>query len=474
MEATLKILRSSEANLKIEVIEIGQNIYEKGFSSGITPSAWETLNNSKVLLKAPITTPQGKGYKSLNVTIRKNLGLYANIRPIISLHPFINNKHPTMDVVIIRENEEDLYSGIEHRQTENFYQCLKIISEEGCRKIIQTAFDYAITNNRKKVTCFSKDNIMKMTDGLFHKIFDDIAAQYPNIDNDHYIIDIGSARLAAKPENFDVIVTMNLYGDIISDIAAEISGSVGLAGSSNIGEQYAMFEAIHGSAPDIAGKKIANPSGLIQASAMMLLHLGQIDAATSIHNALLKTIEDGIHTVDIYNQKTSIQKTNTDEFAEAVINNLGKKPRKLPIANFSKNNNNINRPVVKITNKKLIGLDLFIDWQKDFDSLLHKIKAIESKKLEIKTISSRGLLLWPLIDKNITPKYNSEQTIIRMTGKGIISQPSNNIVDKKSSISHQDIIDILQIFAQYDIDFIKYEGLYSFDGIAGYTSNQGE
>jgi isocitrate dehydrogenase len=182
-----------------------------------------------------------------------------------------------MDIVIIRENEEDLYAGIEHQQTDEVVQCLKLISRPGCEKIIRYAFEYAKQQNRKKVTCFTKDNIMKQTDGLFHQVFDEIAKEYPQIENEHWIVDIGAAKVAESPERFDVIVMPNLYGDIISDIAAEITGSVGLGGSANIGEECAMFEAIHGTAPDIAGKNIANPSGLLQGAIMMLNHIGQTD-----------------------------------------------------------------------------------------------------------------------------------------------------------------------------------------------------
>ncbi|CAG0912013.1 unnamed protein product, partial [Cyprideis torosa] len=179
-----------------------------------------------------------------------------------------------MDVVVVRENEEDLYAGIEHQQTSEVVQCLKLVSVPGCERVIRYAFEYAKANNRKKVTCMSKDNIMKHTDGLFHRTFDRIKKEYPEIESDHYIIDIGSALLAQQPQRFDVVVTLNLYGDIISDITAQIAGSVGLGGSSNVGINFAMFEAIHGSAPDIAGQDIANPSGLINAACMMLTHVG--------------------------------------------------------------------------------------------------------------------------------------------------------------------------------------------------------
>jgi len=255
MDATLAILKAAGAQIEIDEIEIGEKVYLSGNTSGIAKESWDIIRRNKVFLKAPITTPQGGGYKSLNVTTRKFLGLYANIRPCLSLHPFIDTKHPNMDLVIIRENEEDLYAGIEHQQTDEVVQCLKLISRPGCEKIVRYAFEYAKQHGRKKVTCMSKDNIMKQTDGLFHEVFNEIGKEYPNIEQDHWIIDIGSALIADRPEQFDVIVTLNLYGDIISDIAAQITGSVGLAGSANIGEECAMFEAIHGSAPMIAGQK---------------------------------------------------------------------------------------------------------------------------------------------------------------------------------------------------------------------------
>ncbi|MFN5772671.1 NADP-dependent isocitrate dehydrogenase, partial [Flavobacterium sp.] len=275
MDATLAVLKAAGAALEYDEIEVGEKVYLSGNTSGIAASSWDIIRRNKVFLKAPITTPQGGGYKSLNVTTRKFLGLYSNVRPCLSLSPYVATKHPQMDVVIIRENEEDLYAGIEHQQTDEVIQCLKLISRPGCEKIVRYAFEYARAFGRKKVTCFTKDNIMKQTDGLFHKVFDEIAVEYPEIENEHWIIDIGAAKLADTPEAFDVIVTLNLYGDVLSDVAAQIAGSVGMAGSANIGESCAMFEAIHGSAPRIAGQNIANPSGLLQGAIMMLNHIGQ-------------------------------------------------------------------------------------------------------------------------------------------------------------------------------------------------------
>src|SRR5580765_188366 len=254
MAATLHILEAAGAALKIETIDIGEKVYLAGNSAGIEDSSWDSLRRTRVFLKAPITTPQGGGFKSLNVTVRKTLGLYANVRPCVSYHPFVETKHPGMDVVIVRENEEDVYGGIEYRQTDQVTQCLKLISRPGSEKIVRYAFEYALRINRKKVTCFTKDNIMKLTDGLFHRVFEEIGAAYPDLEKEHWIVDIGAAKLADTPEAFDVLVMPNLYGDILSDVAAQIAGSVGLAGSANIGDQCAMFEAIHGSAPRRAGQ----------------------------------------------------------------------------------------------------------------------------------------------------------------------------------------------------------------------------
>ena len=309
MDATLSVLFAAGAQLKIEEIEVGEKVYLAGNTSGISDEAWETIRRNKIFLKAPITTPQGGGYKSLNVTTRKFLGLFSNVRPCKSYHPFVATKHPVMDIVIIRENEEDLYAGIEHQHTDEVVQCLKLISRPGCEKIVRYAFEYARVNKRKKVTCFTKDNIMKQTDGLFHQVFEEIAKEYPEIENEHWIIDIGAAKMADQPEVFDVIVMPNLYGDILSDIAAQISGSVGMAGSSNIGESCAMFEAIHGSAPRRAGQNLANPSGLLNGAVLMLKHIGQGDIATKIENAWLKTIEEGYHTYDIFQEGKNYRKS---------------------------------------------------------------------------------------------------------------------------------------------------------------------
>ena len=462
MDAVMLILRKAEANIRVEMIEIGKKLYAKNYSSGIAADTWESLERTRVLLKAPITTPQGGGYKSLNVTLRKALGLYANVRPSISYSPFVVTMHPKLDVAIVRENEEDLYAGIEYRHTRNMRESMKLISRTGCEKIVRYAFEYAVKNNRKKVTCFSKDNIMKFSDGIFHQVFDEIAKEYPKIKNEHYIVDIGTARIANNPEIFDVVVTSNLFGDIISDITAEISGSVGLAGSANIGKDYAMFEAIHGSAPDISGKNIANPSGLLNGAIMMLVHIGQGDIATNIENAWKKTIEDGMHTVDIYDEKTSSKKVGTKEFAEEVVKRLGQKPVKLKIANYGAikaASREFNYEINSSEEKTLIGVDIFVDMHvNSADKVAAKVNPVDAGDLILKTIACKGLKLWPRDDEYL---MDSDHWCCRF-------------MPDFGTVTHTQISALLKNLSEANIDFIKVENLYEFDGKRGYSLAQGE
>lgn len=402
MNATLQILDAAGAALDIETIEIGEKVYLRGNTAGIEPSSWESLLRTKVFLKAPITTPQGGGFKSLNVTTRKTLGQYANVRPCVSYHPFIDTKHPNMDVVIVRENEEDLYAGIEYQLTPEVMACIKLISRPGSEKIVRYAFEYARRHNRKKVTCFMKDNIMKMTDGLFHKVFDEIAAGYPDIEKEAWIVDIGAAKMADTPEAFDVIVMPNLYGDILSDVAAQIAGSVGLAGSANIGDKCAMFEAIHGSAPRRAGQNLANPSGLLLGAVLMLVHIDQPDAAERVHNAWLRTIEDGIHTYDVFTEGVSSQKVGTKEFACAVIARLGQKPNRLkPVTYAKRPAASAAQPAAVAAAKasapmELKGIDVFVYWpSRNPDELAAAIGKVAGDGLSLQMIDNRGVKVWP-------------------------------------------------------------------------------
>lgn len=463
MRATLAVLEAAGAPLEYDVIEIGEKVYRKGITSGIPDEAWEILRRNRIFLKAPITTPQGGGYKSLNVTIRKALGLFANIRPTKSLHPYVETPYPNIDLVIVRENEEDLYAAIEHRQTTEVVQALKLVTRPGSEGIIRYAFEYARAYGRRKVTCMSKDNILKMTDGLFHRIFDEIATEYPDIEAEHRIIDIGAALVAARPETLDVIVTLNLYGDILSDIAAQVAGSVGLGGSANVGTHAAMFEAIHGSAPDIAGKDIANPSGLLNAAVMMLVHLGMADIAARIENAWLRTIEDGIHTADIYRPGKSKQKVGTQAFAEAVIARLGQKPQHLKPVHFRKPGVAVAIRPARRQPKQLVGVDVFIDWDeagRDPNVLGRKLEALAGEAFRLRVITNRGVKVYP---GGLPETFCTDHWRCRFVA-----------AEEGGTVTPTQVLELLRRIHEAGLAFIKTEHLYTFDGQLGYSLAQAE
>ncbi len=459
MDATLAILEAAGADLDIIPIKIGSAVYAEGITSGVSEEAWEAISATKVVLKAPVTTPQGGGVKSVNVTIRTAFGLFANVRPCLSYAPYVPTRYPGINLVIIRENEEDVYGGIEHRQSHDVAQALKLISRSGSERVVRYAFEYARHFGRKKVTCFSKDNILKMTDGLFHQVFNEVSSEYPDIQADHWIVDIGTARLADTPELFDVIVTPNLYGDIISDVAAEIAGSVGMAGSANIGARVAMFEAIHGSAPGIAGQNVANPSGLLQGAIQMLYHLGMGAVGSRINDAWLYTIESGVHTADIFDTVHSTQLAGTQEFAAAVIANLGQVPRKLAKHQSAANPVSFSVAPTKrrLEEKRLIGVDAFFEWHQSPEELAQRVLSVNLDPFQLIMISNRGQTVYPS------------------------RRPETFLVDQyrcrlqaASPIGHGDLVSLLGRLVAVGLDLLKMEGLFEFDGIAGYSLGQGE
>ena len=462
MEACLRILDAAGADLEYDEISIGEQVYLSGNTSGIRDEDWDKIMGNKVFFKAPITTPQGGGYKSLNVTVRKTLGLYANVRPVKALPPFVHTKHPQMDVVIIRENEEDLYAGIEHRQTDEVYQCLKLITRPGSEKIVRFAFEYARAAGRKKVTCMTKDNIMKLTDGLFHKVFDEVAKEYPDIEADHWIIDIGAAKFADTPEAFDVIVLPNLYGDVLSDVSAQIAGSVGIAGSANIGGSCAMFEAIHGSAPRRAGQNMANPSGLLMGGVQMLTYLGKGAIAEKVENAWLKTIEDGVHTYDIYDEAHSTQKVGTKEFADAVIARLGQKPSKLKEVSYPAQSKKIEISIAptKPAKKELEGVDIFLHSTLSPNDMGAKLEAAaQGSGLKLTMISNRGVKVYP---KGNPLTFCTDHSRCRFLADGGAAPTPAQVIALQTRV------------VEAGLDVIKTENLYSFDGVKGYSLGQGQ
>ena len=461
MQATLRILDAAGAAIAPEVIEVGEAVYKRGELAGIAPEAWESLRRTKVFLKAPITTPQGGGYKSLNVTTRKALGLYANVRPCVAYAPFVQTRHPSMDLVIVRENEEDLYAGIEHRQTDEVFQCLKLISRPGCERIVRYAFDYARQQGRRKVSCFVKDNIMKFTDGLFHQVFEEIGREYPDLEQETWIVDIGAAKLADTPEQFDVVVMPNLYGDILSDVAAQIAGSVGMAGSANIGEQCAMFEAIHGSAPRRAGQNLANPSGLLQGAVQMLLHIGQGEVASRVQNAWLRTLEEGLHTYDIFDQAHSRKKLGTREFADAVIARLGQRPEMLRAVDYPADSRLPQRPLPERppAHKQLVGVDVFLHQRAlPAAELGVRLQRLGAHGLPLSVITNRGVKVWP--------NGFAETTCVDHWRCRFLA-PAGQAVDFAELLALQTRLNLA------GFEPIKTENLYTFDGEPGYAAVHG-
>jgi isocitrate dehydrogenase len=463
MDACLHVLQEAGAGFEIEEVDVGERVYLAGNLSGIDPKLWDSIRRTRVFYKAPLTTPQGGGFKSVNVTTRKTLGLFANVRPSRALDPFVRTKHPGMDLVIIRENEEDLYAGIEHRQTDEVVQCLKLFSRPGTEKICRYAFEYARANGRKKVTCFTKDNIMKLTDGLFHQIFDEVAAEYPDIENEHWIVDIGAAKMADTPQAFDVLVLPNLYGDVLSDVAAQIAGSVGLAGSANIGEHAAMFEAIHGSAPRRANQNLANPSGLLMGGVQMLVHVGKGDVAERVHNAWLRTLEDGIHTYDIFREGVSKTKVGTKEFGQAIVDRLGLEPQKLDPVRYPETVAVRLVPPTKRApaKKELKGVDMFVAWDqpgRNPEVLADLIAPASGGGLNLSMITNRGLKVWP---HGAPETYRTDHWRCRFEAE-------------QGNASLAAIVQLHQRLVERDIEVIKTENLYDFDGEAGYSRGQGQ
>ena len=461
LKAVLHIFEGANVPLDYDVVEVGEQVYLKGITTGISTDAWDIIRRNKVMLKAPITTPLGGGYKSINVTMRKALGLFANVRPVKAYTPYVPSNFPKMDMVIIRENEEDLYGGIEYQQTPEMTVALKLISKPGSESVIRYAFEYARAYGRKTVTCMTKNNIMKITDGLFERTFQDVAKEYPEIAADHMIIDIGAARVAAKPETLDVIVTPNLYGDIISDVAAQVSGSVGLGGSANVGHTNAMFEAIHGSAPKWAGKDDSNPSGFLQAAIMMLVHLGLGEYGEKIHNAWQRTLEDGYHTRDIFREGVSVQKVGTLGFADAIIARLGQLPQQLAPVTFKSGRMSVHLAPATPVNKTFSGVDVYIDWDESGRNgkiLGEALQKVEGNGLKLQMVTNRGVQVYP---------GGFPETFCTDFWCG-------RYLATDSAVGNPQVIELLDRIQTAGFEVVKTENLYAFDGERGYSADMSE
>ena len=418
MEAVLKIFDSAKVPLQYEIVEMGKWVFDKGFSNGMTPEAKATIERLGILFKGPMETPKGKGVKSVNVTARKTWNTYANKRVFQTLHgvdTVFSKAGIPIDITVVRENIEDTYGGIEHMLTHDVALSRRFITRPGSLQVIKYAFEMAKKKNARRITCGHKANIMKITDGLFLDCFYEVAKDYPELKSDDVIVDDLCMKLVTRPDLFDVVVLTNLQGDIVSDLCAGLVGGLGFAPSANIGDHICIFEAVHGTAPDIAGKNIANPTALLLSGLAMLRHLGFMEHAAVIENALLYTLENGIHTGDFGDK--AIPSVNTTQFADAIISNFGKSPEvnaKPLLANMPVTQTTFtlieNPMLVSVDTAKdhLVGVDMFIESSEQPEIIAKKCQRHAGVKFNLVNVSNRGTQVWPTgsVFTNLVNQYN--------------------------------------------------------------------
>lgn len=418
MEAVLTIFKANQVKLDYEFVDMGKWVFDKGYSNGMTPEAQQTIESLGILFKGPMETPKGKGVKSVNVTARKTWNTYANKRVFQTLHgvdTVFSKAGIPIDLTIVRENIEDTYGGIEHMLTHDVALSRRFITRPGSLQVIKYAFEMASKNGAKRITCGHKANIMKITDGLFLEVFYEVAKEYPHLKADDVIVDDLCMKLVSRPQEFDVVVLTNLQGDIVSDLCAGLVGGLGFAPSANIGDHICIFEAVHGTAPDIAGKNIANPTALLLSGIAMLRHLGLMENAAVIENALLYTLESGIHTGDFGDK--SKPSVNTTEFANAIIANLGKTP--VHGARPILPNKPVTPTIFKLEenpmimskdphNDKIIGVDMFIESSEQPANVAEKCLKHTGDLFKLVTIANRGTQVWPKgsVFTNLVNQYN--------------------------------------------------------------------
>jgi isocitrate dehydrogenase len=405
MEAVIGVFKAAELPLEYQFVDMGKWVFDKGFSNGMTPEAKATIEQLGILFKGPMETPKGKGVKSVNVTARKTWNTYANERHFQTLsgvNTVFSKAGVNVDLTIVRENIEDTYGGVEHMLTQDVAVARRFITRGGSEQVIRYAFEMAQKKGAKRITCGHKANIMKLTDGLFLEVFNEIAKEYKDIKADDVIVDDLCMKLVSRPDLFDVIVLTNLQGDIVSDLCAGLVGGLGFAPSSNIGDHISIFEAVHGTAPDIAGKNIANPTSLLLSGLNMLRHLGLMSKAAMIENALLYTLESGVHTGDFGDK--SIPSLNTTQFAQAIIDNFGKQPKvntkpSLNDFEFVPTNSKITTNPMLLGKQKeehtIAGADFFIESELQADAIAEIATKHETADLKLLIISNRGTQVWP-------------------------------------------------------------------------------
>ncbi|MBN8668965.1 MAG: NADP-dependent isocitrate dehydrogenase [Chitinophagales bacterium] len=468
MDAVLRIFDANKVPLEYEFVDMGKWVFDKGFSNGMTEEARDTIEKLGMLFKGPMETPKGKGVKSINVTARKTWNTYANKRVFQTLHgvdTVFSKAGIPIDITVVRENIEDTYGGIEHMLTHDVALSRRFITRPGSEQVIKYAFEMARKKNARRITCGHKANIMKITDGLFLEIFYEVAKDYPGIKADDVIVDDLCMKLVTRPDNFDVVVLTNLQGDIVSDLCAGLVGGLGFAPSANIGDHICIFEAVHGTAPDIAGKNIANPTALLLSGIAMLHHVGLTENAAVIENALLYTLESGVHTGDFGDK--SIPPVNTTQFADAIIGNLGKKPKVMPrevIANMpgtptplklDKNSMMVSK---EKTPEHIVGVDLFIESDEQPEVIAAKCLRHAGVKFKLISISNRGTQVWPTgsLYTNLVNQYNARF-------ESIDGEP----------LFQQDVIG-LYVSMSGNFKICSFELLNQWDGKKAYSLAQGQ
>jgi isocitrate dehydrogenase len=456
MSAALKVVDASGVALEPEVRQAGARVFAQGIESGVPPDTVESIRKTKVVLKGPLETPIGHGNKSANVTLRTLFETFANLRPVRELPgvttPFTGRR---LDIVIVRENVEDLYTGIEYMQTPAVAEALKIITRSGCERIVQLAFEFALAAGRKRVHCATKANILKLTEGMLQHTFEAMAPRYPTIEAKHILIDNCAHQLAMRPEQFDVIVTTNMNGDILSDLTSGLTGGLGFAPSANVGSDVAIFEAVHGSAPDIAGKNIANPTALILSAAMLLRHIGEGRAANGIEQAVLVTLESGVRSADMAG---SAKPSSTTEFADAVIANLGKVSSTSGARDFQAVRLPERRSDVSATfvaTRKVTGVDVFIESTLRPEELGDELSAAAAPtRLSLHAITNRGNTVYPEAGRSVSLVDHYR---CRFLAK-----------DRNADISDPEILSLITRLGE-SVRWMHVEKLQLFDGDDGFS-----
>lgn len=469
VESAQRIIEATGAPIEWEVRHAGASIFKQGLPSGVPPETIQSVAKTRVVLKGPLETPVGFGEKSANVTLRKLFETYGNIRPAREL-PGVKTPYSgrSIDLVVVRENIEDLYAGIEHMQTPGVAQCLKLISRKGCEKIARLAFEVARAEGRKRVHCATKSNIMKLTEGMLKRTFEAVAKEYPDLEANHIIVDNCAHQLVKRPEQFDVIVTTNMNGDILSDESSALIGGLGFAPSANIGNDVAIFEAVHGSAPKYAGKNVINPTALILTAVMMLRHLGEFEEAAAIENAVLVTLEDGkVRTGDLAGYDKC---TPTTVYTETIIANLGRKspnwrvrdykPLKLPEVS--------SRPdYIAARSRRVIGVDVFVESGLGADELGKDLERLAAgTPLKLKMISNRGTKVYPSAGA-IT------DCVDHWFCRFIMRSPNGSSAPAGGDLTDAEVLDLVaRVAARHR--WTHLEKLHELDGAQGFTKAQGE